>query len=275
MANTPKLRDKRLQVMEGILDWEGEIGNARVRKLFDLQPVQASRLLADFRNRLDGRLLEDGRSKVLRLVNPNQPCSQMPLDEYVRQTHSVEEADGCVIDARVDFADVRPVTFAAIRKAALIKTGVAITYASMTNPVPSERVIFPHAIVHVGRRWHVRAWCAKSNEFRDFTLGRIKDAKPAPTKAPNTSADDVAWNRIVQVRLVAHRGLSQSQQLVVRNEYFHGTAARRQSVRACLAQYVIQDLRAAIDAEKEVPPEYQMEVTNVVELEKWLFSRHA
>ena len=34
--------------MEGVLSWEGEIGNARVRQLFNLQPVQASRLLADW-----------------------------------------------------------------------------------------------------------------------------------------------------------------------------------------------------------------------------------
>lgn len=272
MANTPKLRDQRLLIMEGVLDWEGEIGNARVRKLFDLQPVQASRLLGEFRTRLGDRLVEDGRSKVLRLTNPSQPCSGMSLDEYIRHTHAVEQDDSCIVDARVDLTDVPPVIFAAIRKAALTKTGVVISYGSMTNPAPSERIIFPHSIVHVGRRWHVRAWCSKRNEFRDFTLGRINAAASIEDVAPCTSVDDAAWNKIVQVRLVAHRSLSHGQQLVVRKEYFGGTTGRRQSVRACLVQYVVQDLRAALHPEREVPPEYQMEVANVADLEKWMFS---
>lgn len=271
MANTPKLRDQRLRIMEGVLDWEGEIGNARVRKLFGLQPVQASRLLAEFRNRLSGRLIEDGRARVLRTNSPSQPCSEMPLDEYVRQTVSFEEPDVCVVDARVDLTDVRPVIFATIRRAALTKTGVVISYASMTNPAPSERLIFPHSLVHVGRRWHVRAWCARRSEFRDFTLGRIKSVASIVEITPHPIADDKAWNQTIQLRLVAHRGLSADQQLVVRNEYFQGTVARRVSVRACLAQYIVQDLRAAIDPEREVPPEYQMEISNTAEVTRWLF----
>lgn len=271
MANTPRLRDQRLRIMEGILDWEGEIGNARVRKLFDLQPVQASRLLAEFRAKLGDRLIEDGRAKVLRLANPEQPCSEMSLDEYVRQTQTVEDSTACILDARVDLTDVGPSIFATLRKAALGQTGVVISYASMTNPAFSERVIFPHSIVHVGRRWHVRAWCAKRNEFRDFTLGRINSAAPITESPPHLIADDEAWNQAIQLRLVAHRGLSADQQLVVRNEYFQGKMARRLSVRACLAQYVIQDLRAAIDPEREVPPEYQIEVANAEEAMRWLF----
>lgn len=271
MANTPKLRDQRLRVMEGVLDWEGEIGNARVRKLFGVQPVQASRLLAEFRTRLGDRITEDGRARLLRPINPSQQCSTMSLDEYIRQTYSVEDNDSCIVDARVDFTDVRPSVFATMRRAALTETGVAISYASMTNPIPSERIVFPHSIVHVGRRWHVRAWCSKRSEFRDFTLGRIMTAAHVETEATHTLINDAAWNKLVQVRLVAHRNLSQEQQLVVRTEYFGGTAGRRQSVRACLVQYVIQDLRAAVHPEREVPPEYQMEVANVTELRKWLF----
>lgn len=42
-------------------------------------------------------------------------------------------------------------------------------------------------------------------------------------------------------------------------------------MRACLAQYVIQDLRAAVDPEKEAPPEFQIEVINAAWLKKALF----
>lgn len=275
MANTLKLRDQRLRIMEGVLDWEGEIGNARVRKLFDLQPVQASRLLAEFRAHLGDRLIEDGRAKVLRLANSEQPCSKVSLDEYARQTQTVDASTACIVDARVDLTDIRPFIFATLRKSSLRQTGVMISYASMTNPAFSERVIFPHSIVHVGRRWHVRAWCSKRSEFRDFTLGRIKTATQIANISSHPVADDRAWNQFIQLRLVAHRHLSIDQQQVVRNEYFQGTMARRLSIRACLAQYVIQDLRAAIDPERDRPPEYQIEVANMSDIQSWLFTTHS
>lgn len=271
MANTLKLRDQRLRIMQGVLDWEGEIGNARVRRLFDLQPVQASRLLAEFRVQLGDRLIEDGRAKVLRLLDPERRCSNMSLDEYARQDQAEGKSTACIVDARVDLTDVRPSIFATLRKSAIGQTGVSISYASMSNPAISQRIIFPHSIIHVGRRWHVRAWCTKRSEFRDFTLGRIKSAAPIPESTPHPVADDKAWNQIIKIRLAAHRHLSTDQQLVVRNEYFQGTMARRLSVRACLAQYVIQDLRAAIVPERELPPEYQIEVTNVSEVQPWMF----
>lgn len=271
MSNKPALRDHRLKIMEGVLAWEGEIGNARVRKLFNLQPVQASRLLAEFRAQMGDRIAEDGRAKVLRSAAANGIETDISLDEYVRSTQREGDAETCIVDARADLTDVRPAVFALLRKAALNRTGVAIIYASMTNPAFEERVIFPHSIIHVGRRWHVRGWCMRRQDFRDFTLGRIRSATALQEQAGKTIEDDQEWNRVVQVRLAAHRSLSSDQQQVVRNEYFGGTMGRRLSVRACLAQYVIQDLRAAIDPETEVPPNFQIELANASELKATLF----
>lgn len=271
MSNKPALRDQRLKIMEGVLAWEGEIGNARVRKLFDLQPVQASRLLADFRALMGNRIVEDGRAKVLRLAQPEEAGSPMPLDEYVLHTTAAEGGNPSLIDARADLTDVRPIIFATLRKAVMSKTGVKISYASMANPAYAERTIFPHAIIHVGRRWHVRAWCAKRQDYRDFTLGRIRSIEPVPEHAPSDIGSDDGWETIVDLGLQAHGKLSVDQQQVVRDEFFAGAITHAISVRACLAQYVIQDLRAAVDAERDAPPEFQLEITNVQEIYSLLF----
>lgn len=273
MSNRPALRDQRLRIMEGVLSWEGEIGNARVRQLFNLQPVQASRLLADFRALLGDKLTEDGRAKVLRLTNPSEFECSVPLDEYVLHTMASEGGNSSLVDARVDLTEVRPEIFATLRKAVVAKTGVEITYASMSSPEYAKRVIFPHTIVHVGRRWHVRAWCAKRHDFRDFTLGRIKSAVFVTKPAPKTIDDDDAWQEVVMVELSAHKKLPTQQQAVVRCENFGGLVELRLPIRACLVQYVIQDLRVAIDPEKEVPPEFQIEVSNAAQLRNVLFSR--
>lgn len=271
MANKPVLRDQRIRIMEGVLAWEGEIGNARVRQLFGLMPVQASRLLAEFRTVMGGLITEDGRAKVLRAAAPDTFGTHIPLDEYARHTLADDEHSSCVIDARIDLTTVRPEVFACLRKGALTNTGVVISYASMTTPRFDERTIFPHSIIHIGRRWHVRGWCARREEFRDFTLGRIRSAFPVPDAAPRTIDDDRAWHRIVVLELTAHRKLSTEQQAVARFENFGGSAGRQLPVRACLAQYVIQDLRASIDPEREVPPEFQLEIANASQLTDTFF----
>jgi hypothetical protein len=259
--------------MEGVLSWEGEIGNARVRQLFNLQPVQASRLLADFRAMLGDKLTEDGRAKVLRLANPSAFECSVPLDEYVLHTTAPEGGNPCLVDARIDLTAVRPEIFATLRKAVLAKTGVEITYASMSNPEYAKRVIFPHAIVHVGRRWHVRAWCSKRRNFRDFTMGRIRSVDSVLEPRPPIIGKDEGWETLVQLELMAHRKLTSDQQQVVRNEMFSGRNSRSLLVRSCLVQYVIQDLKASSDPEREQPPEFQLEVGNSEELLSFLFEK--
>jgi predicted DNA-binding transcriptional regulator YafY len=271
MSNKPALRDHRLKIMEGVLAWEGEIGNARVRMLFGLQPVQASRLLAEFRLLMGDRIVEDSRAKVLKPATSDGIETDISLDEYVRQTLAGEDTNPYIVDARIDLTQVKPAVFALLRKAALNGTGVVIGYASMTNPAYEDRTIFPHSIVHVGRRWHTRAWCTRRKEFRDFTLGRIGAASPVNEQAPQSIDHDHAWTQIVMLELAAHRKLSDQQQQVVRNEYFNGMTERRLPVRACLAQYVIQDLRAALDPERDLPPEFQIEVLNPNRLKDMLF----
>lgn len=271
MSNKPALRDHRLKIMEGVLAWEGEIGNARVRKLFGLQPVQASRLLAEFRSLMGSLIVEDSKAKVLKPSAPNGIDTDISLDDYVRQTQTGGDATSYIVDARIDLTQVKPVVFALLRKAALNGTGVKIEYASMTNPTYEDRTIFPHSIVHVGRRWHVRAWCARRQEFRDFTLGRIGSASPVAEQTTKTVDHDQAWNQIVILELAAHRKLSAQQQQVVQNEYFSGSTERQLSVRACLTQYVIQDLRAATNPDRDIPPEFQMEIINAEQLKDVLF----
>ncbi len=262
--------NERHRIMRGVLAWEGEISNARVRHLFDVQIIQASRLLKEFREAMGDAVVVAGRTKAVRPVMPGKIETDMALDEYIALTGRAPGNAEILVDARVDLTDIEPRVFATLRQAALTRSGVEITYSSMKNPIAKARIVFPHAIVQVGRRWHVRAWCKNRNEFRDFNLGRIRDATARPElPAPFGAGDDHDWNEKVVVRLAAHRGLSQDQQKVVREEFFGGTMGRRLTLRLALARYVIQDIRAALDPDKEIPPEFQLEVVNPHDLQKW------
>lgn len=272
MTEANSVKQQRMRAMQGVLAWEGLIGNARVRELFGLQMIQASRLLAEFRELMGDQVMISGRAKALIPTNPAKLKTDVSLDEYARLTKGSSENKDFLFDARVDLTEIDPHVFVQLRQAALTQSGVEIVYASMSSPVPSERRIFPHAIVEVGRRWHLRAWCESRGEFRDFNLGRIHRVMALfDAKAPFTQKDDMGWCTRVTLQLAAHRALSQEQQLVVRNELFAGTMGRRLSVRACLAQYVIQDIRAAVRPDIQIPPDFQIEVSNTKDLTSLLF----
>jgi hypothetical protein len=65
--------------------------------------------------------------------------------------------------------------------------------------------------------------------------------------------------------------LSQDQARLIEAEYFDGAKALEQSCRQALVNYVIQDLRAATNADVQRPPDFQIAVANVKDLAKWLF----
>ena len=42
------------------------------------------------------------------------------------------------------------------------------------HPNVEIRLIAPHTLVYTGMRWHVRAYCEKNGQYRDFVLSRLR-----------------------------------------------------------------------------------------------------
>lgn len=269
----PSQKSDRLRLMRGILAWEGSIGNTRVREMFGVGLIQASRMLREFRDNMANAVETATRTRLVVACRPKDLKVDVSLEEYLAVAKNSEANRAVLVDHRIDMTRIPPHIFAMLRQAALTCAGVQIVYASMASPIPSPRTIFPHTLIQVGRRWHVRAWCEKREEFRDFNLGRIRDAKPIASKAPRAKADDADWNRTLQLHFIPHRELSPDQQMMIREEFFRGTSGHRLTVRTCMAKYVIQDLRAAITPKTQLPPEFQLEVANADDLSGHLFER--
>lgn len=271
MANRATLQKRRLKILDTLLKWEGELSNARVRELIDIQTVQASRLLSEYRDAHQERLTWDVSTKRYRRVATREHYGGS-ADDYLHLLFDEEDVPEWLVRIDTQISTVRPEVLATLRKSIEGETPVRIVYVSMTHPKGTERIIFPRGIVEAGRRWHVRAWCCLRHDYRDFVLGRIRNLEPTETQERPAGIDE-AWNVVVDVRLVPHRELDPAQAQVVRDELFEGTTARRIPTRGCLVPYVIQEVRAAI-TEDQRPPEYQIEVSNVDEIKKYLFLAH-
>ncbi|MCY1305157.1 hypothetical protein D9M70_549460 [compost metagenome] len=63
---------------------------------------------------------------------------------------------------------------------------------------PTLRTIYPASFAHDGFRWHIRAFCFKSEIFKDFVLGRIAsvvDSLLPPSPVP----EDTEWATYIDV----------------------------------------------------------------------------
>lgn len=270
------VQDERLERVARLLIWEGRLSRARLMEQFGLSGTRASEWLKEFREARPDWVEWDSRLRSLvttraayRAIEKSEAAA-VELMGWAEPDVGVLDGDSALI-LPWDFSRVSPYVFSRLRLA--IKDGVRVgfNYSSMSRPTIHARVIEPHSIIRTGRRWHVRGYCVERQEFRDFVLGRMSDVLLTKKASSHGSAEDAKWNRSVKVRLVAHPALSAEQMQLVRREYFAGTAARSTTCRGPLVPYFIQELRAATDVERQLPPDYQLALDNREECKEWLF----
>lgn len=269
LANRTNIQ-RRFQLLDTLLKWEGELSNGRIRDLLGVQIVQVSRLLSEYRDTHPARMVwEPSRKRYMR--QPSRERYGGTVEDYLRILDEEGSQSAWIERIDTNISSVAPNVLIAMRQAIEAGRPVRILYTSMTNPTGAERDIFPGHIVQAGRRWHVRAWCCARQEYRDFVLGRIRRISKSSVLAKPEVVDD-AWETMVDVRLVPHRDLSTAQAKVIRDELFDGTMARRIRTHGCLVPYVVQDIRASVSP-NQAPPDYQVEISNLDEIGKYLFPK--
>jgi predicted DNA-binding transcriptional regulator YafY len=162
-------------------------------------------------------------------------------------------------------ADVVGEILRAIRE----KGYVEVFYQSLTDPEGGERRLSPHALVHDGNRWHVRAYCHKRQAFRDFSLTRIKHCKYAGQDRERAD-EDFAWNTIVDVILVPHPGLSPAQHKLIEADFLMEQGEMHVECRRALLLYLLFQLNLNDDQAGQKPEVIQLALKNRDEIKALL-----
>jgi len=155
-----------------------------------------------------------------------------------------EDIDIGKLIERINFPQLntRPEVIRIIMEAIRLKLGVRLKYRSLSHPNGSYRILYPHILVDSGFRWHIRAYCDKRKDFRDFNLSRIAD-NPVVTDTYDENADpslDSDWNTIVELVIKANPLLSNAEQGLIESEFNMRKAALIIKTRGSLVPYVLQ-----------------------------------
>ncbi len=193
---------QRLQFLERELFWTGMISRQSLMGSTGISRAQASIDIASYKKLAGENLIYDLSNKTYRVSENFNPVfvSTSPhafLDQQVGV---------CAEYTSLPFREIDPSHLRLIHKAVINKYWVSIDYQSMTSSGLSSRTIAPHSFVSDGARWHVRAYDFISNEFRDFVLGRIKEAVETKLEGPNEELNwetqhDIAWEDEVELVL--------------------------------------------------------------------------
>lgn len=110
-----------------------------------------------------------------------------------------------------------------------------------------------------GLRWHVRAFCNKNQQYRDFNLSRFNGEAVFEGKATNLAMHDDRWNTQVNIIIEPDPRLNTQQKQVIAQDFQMTNEQKIIPTKAALVNYLIRRLH--LDSYKNSPEEQQIVLT--------------
>ena len=257
---------ERLAYIDFRLYFLGEVSRADIALRFGVAPAGATRDLAVYREAAPKNIVFDGSSKTYRIGSAFRPIFDHPLNRTLTALSQgfgdgLGGAGGSMLPCEFPEPINCPATdtLAIVTRAIRAGATLSVSYVSPGSG-ESEREIVPFALADNGLRWHARAFDRKSGSYRDFVLTRIRRAATVPGDEPlpsEGSANDIQWNRIVEIELVPHPDGPRPE--IAALDYPMEDGVLRLRVRAALAGYVLR--RWSVDCSPDHSlngPEYRL-----------------
>jgi predicted DNA-binding transcriptional regulator YafY len=273
----------RYRLIETIVWWEGRLTTGHLIQSFGISRQQASKDINTYINEhapknltydkyLKGYVptkqfkplfIDDSASAYLHLLNQNH--ERAPHIEGLAVAYAHTEV------LQVPDRSIRPEILRPLLKACRLGLRLETEYVSLANPTPEIRLIAPHTLVYTGMRWHVRAYCEKNGQYRDFVLSRLRGEPELIDTSEFSREADAGWNTLVDVIIQADQRLNPEQRSIIEIDYGMLGGQLVVPSRGALVQYVLQ--RFQIDANKvqPKPTAQQIVVSNLEELQPWLY----
>ena len=245
----------RYRYIEIIALWEGRLTTRHLCETFGIGRQQASKDINEYLRSVGPDNLE--YDKYLKGYKPTPSftpqVTQGIADEYLHlmarnndlssmfENLNLHSANIEVLS--VPLRDVRPELLRPLVTAARQQKRLEVDYVSIHNPDRDGRIIVPHTIVHTGLRWHVRAWCEKNQDYRDFVLSRFRGDAEMMDDSEHGHEDDLRWHEQVTIRVVPEPRLTDAQKDVIAHDYGMVDGVLEVETRGALVQYALQALR--------------------------------
>ncbi len=272
----------RYRFIEVIALWEGRLTTRHLVETFGIGRQQASKDINTYNRSVGpGNLTYN---KFLKGYEPSdrfQPKVTRGLsDEYLQLLANQSELHRTFSSIALPTGQTevlqppaRPVAHEVLRpllRAAREQARIEVDYVSLNNPDREGRIIAPHTLVWTGLRWHVRGWCEKNRDFRDFVLSRFRGVPEILGPASQFRHNDTDWNHIITLVLKPDPRLTPAQQEVVAIDYGMSEGYLAIDLRARLLSYLLKLLNIPSGELLDDPKAQQIIIANRSEVAAWL-----
>ena len=267
---------RRLEFIDFRLRWNRTVNRGELVEFFRISIQQASADLAHYSQLAPRNMEYDKSLKTYRATASFRPLvnkddAQSYLSELLGLSVGTLAPSVSFIGWRPPHAIVRyptrPIdTGTLLRVLWAIRDGdeLMVSYQSMRRATPTTRWITPHALAFDGHRWHVRAWCQESKEYRDFVISRIQHIE-ASQKATKSAEVDSWWNTYIDVVIKPREGLTDGQRRAIETDFGMTRGRLKLSCRKALAFYLLRQMQ--VDRSPDLSPAAQpLELMNRDEL---------
>lgn len=272
----------RYRYIELVLLWEGQLTTKRLCDTFSIGRQQANKDLSNYRRAQQKNALHYDPVDKHYVPSPDfsPKLTRGLASEYLQliaQDSDIQKMLGQLplSDTKVELVvaphrELPPQLLRPIIQAMRNQERIEVDYVSLNNPDREGRIIAPHTLVWTGYRWHVRAWCEKNRDFRDFVLSRFRGDAESLGRSDQSAATDYDWQQVVTLEIIPDPRLTSVQQEVVSHDYSMQNNALSLTVRAKLARYLLQLLNIKVFEIDEDPRAQQLVLHNASDLETWL-----
>ena len=273
----------RYRLIEIVALWEGRLTTNHLCNSFGIARQQASKDINTYlREVAPGNLVYDSKLKGYKPSDTFTPKVTSGLaDEYLHALASTKDFAHTFSQLDIGFAhtemlsppmrQVNPDILRALVQAAREGKKIDMGYVSLTSPDEESRIIAPHTLVCTHLRWHVRAYCEKNRDFRDFVLSRFRGINDIEGDATMHREDDERWNTIVNIVLIPDSRLSDYQKAIIAEDYNMVEGKRVIPVRSALVPYAVQALNLDLAKIEARPEAQQIMVANLDEVRAHAF----
>ena len=237
---------QRLLFIERLLFWRGSINRRDLCDHFGISLPQATKDLVSYTTLNAGACQYDVRRKCY--------VAAAKMQTVLREPNFSEdmEAVGSAMRDELEYGEFvlggsRPQRVAdrllhrKLSLAACNRDCVEVTYWSVRSGSSEKRWMSPRCFGFDGLRWHVRAYCHRSEVFKDFVIGRFQTvgrAKPCPF----VDLVDEDWLATETLTFRPSGGLSANQRTALEMDYGMEAGELCLNVRRAMRLYALRRL---------------------------------
>ncbi|MDB9741279.1 WYL domain-containing protein [Akkermansiaceae bacterium] len=208
------LGSRQLRYVEELAWWTGIVTRPEVIKEFKISAQQGSAVIQQYLE-MNPKSMQYCLKKKRYLVNPKMKRIFGSPD---LESQLSEEA-GEIVTLAIPKSKMNDTVQRYLTVAMRNKREITVSYQSRSGEDSKRRKIAPQAFGNDGNRIHVRAWCFENEDYRDFSLLRMSNAKFPEDAVVEKLPEDKAWTKKVSVKFFLNKDLDKATKNALMEDY--------------------------------------------------------